>query len=138
MATGSDRYISGNAQHQHTPRSGADDCRSDATAAEAAELTRATSCASTVDPASRTRTVWAATLAGWPDIFPLVGPRVGADGLREVRIVGGFHGDDALDGEGELAMVIGSAPEQGRQALTHTHDFGALVEMGIHARHMCV
>ena len=40
--------------------------------------------------------------------------------------------------EGDLAVVIGGAPEQGRQALAHAHDFATLVEMGIHARHMFV
>ena len=65
-------------------------------------------------------------------------PRVGADGLREVGIVGGFDSDHARGGEGDLAVVVGGAPEQGRQALAHAHDFAALVEMRVHARHVLV
>ena len=65
-------------------------------------------------------------------------PSVGADGLREVGIVGGFDSDHARGGEGDLAVVVGGAAEQGRQALAHTHDFAALVKMRIHARHVLV
>jgi hypothetical protein len=65
-------------------------------------------------------------------------PSVGAVGLREVGIVGGFDSDNARGGEGDLAVVVGGAAEEGRQALAHAHDFAALVKMRVHARHVLV
>src|ERR1700704_5933863 len=61
-----------------------------------------------------------------------------ADGLGEVWVVGGFLGDDAGGCECELAAVAVGVAEQCWQALAHAGDFGALVEMGVHARHVGV
>jgi hypothetical protein len=61
---------------------------------------------------------------------------VSTDHLREVRIIRGLLNDDTRWGNGELATVAARIPEEGRQGLAHTHNFGSITQVGVHARHM--
>jgi hypothetical protein len=63
---------------------------------------------------------------------------VGADGLREGWIVGGFFDHNAGGGERQLATIAVGVFEQCGQAGAHAHDFCALVEVRVHAGHVCL